>query len=122
MDPIGNVNPLLDALRRQLAENIERLRRSGRLAAASTAGRGERAARAEGLEPLVRRKVAALERRSPEGRRQATRAFVEAVLVSEFGEALLADPALGGMIEEIGDSLREDPQVREQLDAMLSEL
>ena len=123
MDPISNLNPVLDALRRQLAENIERLRKAGKLAPGSRASRAEQpAARAEGLEAVLRRKIAALDRRSPEGRSQATRAFVESVLVAEFGEALLADPALGALLGEIAASLREDPELREQLDSLLAEL
>ena len=44
MDPISNLNPVLDALRRQLAENIERLRKSGKLAPASRTSRAEQPA------------------------------------------------------------------------------
>ena len=38
MDPISQASPVLDALRRQLAENIERLRRAGRLSAGTRSG------------------------------------------------------------------------------------
>ena len=123
MDPISNLNPVLDALRRQLAENIERLRKSGKLAAGGRAARAEQpAARAEGLESVLRRKISALDRRSPEGRSQAVRVFVESVLAAEFGEALLADPRLGELLGEVSASLREDPEIREQLDSLLAEL
>lgn len=123
MDPISNLNPVLDALRRQLAENIERLRKSGKLAAGGRATRAEQpAAGAEGLEAALRRKISALDRRSPEGRSQATRVFVESVLAAEFGEALLADPGLGELLGEVSASLREDPEIRAQLDSLLAEL
>lgn len=122
MDPISGVNPVLDALRKQLAENIERLRKSGRLAAAG-AGRaaGAAAARSESLEAALGRKLSALDRRSPEGRAAATRAFIETALVAEFGQGLLSDPAFGDMVAELSSSLREDPQMREQFDLMLKE-
>src|SRR5262245_29964761 len=125
MDPISQLNPVLDALRRQLAENIERMRRSGKLAAA---GRGAgaapsaAAAAAEPLEAAVRRRVGAIDRRSPEGLAAATRVFIETVLVAEFGAGLLADPGLGEMLNEISATLREDPELRQQLDGMLGEL
>jgi hypothetical protein len=124
MDPINSLNPVLDALRRQLAENIERLRKSGALAASSSArGAGQpAAARADSLEAMLRRKLSAIDRRSPEGKARAAQAFVESVLVAEFGEALLSDPGLGAMLEEIAASLRDDPQLRERLDGMLGEL
>jgi hypothetical protein len=66
--------------------------------------------------------AAALDRRSPEGRAAATRAFVENALVAEFGPGLLSDPAFGDMVGEISAALREDPQLREQFDHMLTEL
>jgi hypothetical protein len=122
MDPISNVNPILDALRKQLAENIERLRKSGRLAASSTSGAAPAAGGTETLEAALGRKLAALDRRSPEGRAAATRAFVESALVAEFGQGLLSDPAFGDMVADISASLREDPELRERLDRMLTEL
>jgi hypothetical protein len=123
MDPISPFNPVLDALRRQVAENIERLRKSGKLAAGARGDRTEQAgARGEGLESVLRRKISALDRRSPEARAQAARLFVETVLVAEFGEALLSDPGLGDLLSEVGASLSEDPQLREQLDRALAEI
>jgi hypothetical protein len=124
MDPISHLNPVLDALRRQLAENIERMRKAGKLAAARTDEAREPAAAdaAEALEAAVRRRVAALDRRSPEGLAAASRAFVETVLLAEFGQGLLSDPGLGEMLGELSASLREDPEIREQLDRMLGEI
>ena len=123
MDPISQVNPVLDALRKQLAENIERLRKSGKLAAGA---RPERAASsgagAEGLEAVLRRRLSALDRRSAEGLGAATRIFIEAALVAEFGAGLVADPAFGAMVAEISDSLRQDEHTREQLDRLLTGL
>jgi hypothetical protein len=122
MDPISQVNPLLDALRKQLTENIERMRKSGQLATAGKAGAAPAAAGAESLEAALGRKLAALDRRSPEGRAAATRAFVESALVAEFGQGLLSDPAFGDMVAEISATLREDPATCEQLDQMLAGL
>ena len=121
MDPINNLNPALEALRRQLAENIDRLRRSGKLAAGTRAAQAERPG-VEGLEAALRRRISALDRASPEGKRRATRIFVEAVLAAEFGEAVLADPGLGEMLGEISASLLADPQLSERLDRLFSEL
>jgi len=124
MDPISQVNPVLDALRKQLAENIDRLRKSGRLAAAGAAASSgpASAAAAESLQAALGRKLSALDRRSPEWRAAATRAFVETALVAEFGQGLLSDPAFGAMVADIGASLREDAQMRDQLDRMLAGL
>jgi len=124
MDPISQANPVLEALRRQLAENIERLRRSGKLAAGTRSGAA--AARspgaAEDLEAALRRKLAGIDRRSSAGLSAATRVFVETVLVGEFGAGLLTDPGFGQLAAELSESLREEAEVREPLERMLAEL
>jgi hypothetical protein len=121
MDPISNFNPVLEALRRQLAEDIERMRKSGKFAGSPSRPAGQPAMRAKGLESILQRRISGIDRRSPDGKARAAYAFVEGVLVAEFGEALLSDPGLGQMLVEIGDSLRQDPQLRDQLDALLGE-
>jgi hypothetical protein len=123
MEPVSNVNPMLDALRKQLAENIERLRRSGRLgagngAAAATRGQAVR----EPLEARLRRRVGAIDRRSPEGRAVAMRAFVETVLLAEFGEELLTDPGFGEMLSEMSAMLAGDAELDARLDRVLDEI
>jgi len=120
MDPISQVNPVLDALRKQLAENIERLRKAGKLGGAGRAEQPRGAA--EGLESVLRRRLSPLDRRSAEGLAAATRTFVEAVLVAEFGQGLVSDPAFGDMLADLSASLREDAEMREQLDRMLAAL
>jgi hypothetical protein len=124
LDPIGPTNPVLDALRKQLAENIERLRKSGKLAGGGRAAAAPQPgpAAAEGLETVLRRRLSALDRRTGEGRAAAARIFVESALVAEFGAALLSDPAFGAMVAEIGDSLQQDPGTRERLERLLAEL
>jgi len=123
MDPISQANPVLDALRRQLAENIERLRRAGKLAAgARNAAAARSPATAESLEATLRRKLAAVDRRSSAGLSAATRVFVETVLVNEFGPGLLTDPGFGELAAELSESLREEAEVREPLERMLAEL
>ena len=123
MDPISQANPVLDALRRQLAENIERLRRTGKLSAGTRNAAAARSpASPESLEAALRRKLAAIDRRSPDGLSAATRSFVETVLVAEFGAGLLTDPGFGQLAAELCDSLRAEPEVREPLERMLAEL
>jgi hypothetical protein len=123
MDPISQSNPVLDALRRQLADNIERLRQAGKLARGAPPAQPSRAAHAgETLEATLRRKLAAIDRASPEGRAAATRSFVETVLVAEFGAGLLTDPGFGEMLAEVAASLQQEPELRQRLERMLAEL
>lgn len=123
MDPVGHIGPALDLLRRQLAENIERLRKSGRFAAGACVGAARPAAQgAPSLQEAFAARISSIERRSPRGRETITRMLVEVALLAEFGEGLLNDPAFGVMLDEISASLREDAQIRDQLDAMIEEL
>jgi hypothetical protein len=123
MEPISQANPVLDALRRQVAENVERLRKAGKLATTRPAGQAAAApAVAETLEAALRRKLAAIDRRSAHGLRAATRTFVETVLVEEFGAEVLADPQFGAMVSDLAAALREEPEIRDQLDRVLPDL
>ena len=122
MDPINQINPLLDALRRQLAENIERMRESGKLARGTPASAGS----AEASAPPPLDEVLAQRLAGPKARglnlAAATRVFVESVLIAEFGEALLSDPGFGPLIDEISSAFREDPAVKADFEVMLEEL
>ncbi len=42
--------------------------------------------------------------------------------MAEFGEALLSDPGLGEMLDQISVALREEAQLRDQLDNLLAKL
>ena len=113
---------MLDALRKQLAQNLERLRKAGRLAGRAPAA-GAGAARAEEtFDASLRRRVAAIDPRAPDGRAKALRAFVEAALVAEFGAALLTDPGFGGLLDEVSASFAEDPELAARLAAALAAL
>jgi hypothetical protein len=121
MDPVNPLHPAFAALRQQLAENIERLRKSGRVAV--RAGSPSPApAQAPSLHAAVAARVAGIDRRSAQGRERATRALVEVALLAEFGEELLSDPAFGAMLDEISSNLREDADIRVELDALIEGL
>ena len=123
MDPINSANPILDALRRQVLENVERLRRAGKLAAS---GRPADAAppdfAAETLEVTLRRRVGATDRHTSKGLEAATCVFVEAALVDAFGPQLLTDPQFAIMVKDIAHQLRDDLDLRAGLDAILTSL
>jgi hypothetical protein len=123
MDPVNQVNPALDVLRRQLAENIEKLRKSGKFTVRANAGAARPAAPDAGsLQAALALRLAGLERCTPQGRVAATRVLVEIALVSEFGEGMLADPGFGALLGEISATLREDADIREQLDRLLLDI
>jgi hypothetical protein len=123
LEPVSGSHPVLEALRKQLAENIERLRKSGRLApGAEESATGADAARPELLDEILRRRLSAVDRRSADWPQRARRVFVESVLASEFGDAILLDPGFGEMARTIDAALRDDALVSKQLDDLVAEL
>lgn len=121
MDPINNVSPVLDALRRQLAQNIERMRKSGRLGGGATAAAGAGASDAPSLEAALLARLAAPQARKL-GAAAAARVFIETVLLAEFGAGLASDPGFGPLVEEISSAFGEDPAVKAGFERMLGEL
>jgi hypothetical protein len=122
MNTISRRHTVLDVFRRQVAKGIGRLSNSVEPGdGLSARGDGKPPAPAEKVESIVRRRISALDRSSPESNALATRVFVESVLLGEFGEVLLADPGFAQMVGEVSASMREDPQLREQLDRLLLE-
>jgi hypothetical protein len=122
MDPINQLNPVLDALRRQLAENLERMRKSGKLARGSAAATGRAAASAApSLDAVLAQRLGGPQARGV-GLAAAARIFVETVLLAEFGEELLSDPGLGPLLDDISSAFRDDPATKADFELMLEEL
>lgn len=120
MDPINSRNSVLATLRRELAANVERLRKTGRLREAQSSKAAEGSA--ESLEGALRRKIKSIDRKTKDGRLQAARTFVEVVLAAEFGEALVSDPGFGFFLQELSASLTEDADLRSKMDMMFDQL
>jgi hypothetical protein len=119
MDPLNGANPVLAALRRQVAENVQRMRTSGKLGPTNNVQGGQSGP--VSLDDVLRRKLKGIDKQSAAGRSQATKAFVEVVLAAEFGEAVLSDPAFGDMLAELSTSLRADPELSASIDKVLAE-
>ncbi len=123
MDPLGNVSPVMEVLRRQMSENLEKLRRAGDSAAASrplpTVG-------GRTVEPNLRqtlgRRVGALERADPQFQQRATRLFVESILLAEFGADRANDAGFQMLIREVATMMAEEPTVAAELAQLFDEL
>ena len=64
-------------------------------------------------------RLAVIDRNDRSRRRQA---FVELALLSEFGDQLALDHALGDLVEKVSTIIAADPQTATDLDAMIDQL
>jgi hypothetical protein len=122
MDPINQVNPVLDALRRQLLENIERMRKAGKLPMRPGARVEGEANSARGMEAVLSDRLAGINAATPEGFVNATRVFVEVALLTQLGEDLRSSAGFGQLVDDVGAAMRDDPDVRARLERMFAEL
>jgi hypothetical protein len=122
MTSIGSLSRIVATIATQLAQ--------ARPAAGVTAARGrERTGVRGGAQPqdlaaLVALRVRSIDRDDPQRGRKAFRVFLEAVLLSRFGEQLLGDPQFHQLVDGIQTALDADPQthamVRDAIDALLA--
>jgi|RhiMetdeSRZDD1v2_1073273.scaffolds.fasta_scaffold28777_4 hypothetical protein len=73
------------------------------------------------LEQRVRQRIAQIGPDCPQRRRRALRVIVEASLLQEFGERLDSDPAFHEMVEQVVQTMEDDPALRAQIDLALRE-
>ena len=99
---IGAVNELVSVIQGQLAA-----RRPARKPAGQAAARGTRYA-PEQLTALIEQRVRQIGADDPQRGRKAFRVFLEAVLLSHFGEALVADPRFFQLVDEVQGGLEAD--------------
>jgi hypothetical protein len=121
MDPVSNLGAMIESVRRQLGTN-----RAGNAApssrTASTAAQretGAAQASLSGLQQALRQRLAAIDGDETTRRRRATRVFVEQVLLREFGDAIIEDPAFQTLLDQVQGLISADPELDRQLAAAL---
>lgn len=123
MDPLGNVSPVMEVLRRQMSENLEKLRRAG---GSATTARPLPAIGGRTVEPNLRqslaRRVGSLDRDDPQFQQRATRLFVESILLAEFGADRANDAGFQMLIREVSTMMAEEPTVAAELAQLFDEL
>jgi hypothetical protein len=113
----------MEILRRQMSENLEKLRRAGNAAAGSRA-LPQVASRsvAASLRQTLARRIGSVDARDPQFQERATALFVESILVAEFGEELVNDPGFRLMIREVARTMGAEPAIAEDLARLFAEL
>lgn len=114
---IGAVNDLVAIIQGQLAARTPA--RSARRGAARPAG--PRYAPGQ-LTALIEQRVRQIGADDPQRGRKAFRVFLEAVLLSHFGEALVADPKFFQLVDEVHDGLEADPACKQLIGTAIAHL
>lgn len=124
-DPISRLSQVMALLLRRPDSNISQRAGSSAKTADSTAAGHTAAPARPAIEDLRRRiqeRVRAIDPDDPRRRQRAARAFLESVLVWEFGDRLLLDAGFEDMLTDIQQSFSLDPDAARQLDELLEEM
>lgn len=114
---IGAVNELVSVIQGQLAAR----RPATRKPAGQAAARGTRYAPGQ-LTALIEQRVRQIGADDPQRGRKAFRVFLEVVLLSHFGEALVADPKFFQLVDEVQGSLEADAACAELIASAIAHL
>ena len=118
--PIGAVNELVHVIQGQLAARTPGRKTGARAGKAGTAAKARYAA--SELTALIEQRVRHIGLDDPQRGRKAFRVFLEAVLLSHFGPALVADPKFFQMVDEVQGGLEADNACTELIAAAISHL
>ncbi|WP_426165614.1 hypothetical protein [Pseudoduganella sp. R-34] len=114
---VSGVTALVRMIRSQLAPHGAA---AGRRAPSAD---GRAAATPDGtLARLVEQRVRAIGRDDPQRGRKALRVFLEAVLLDELGQHLLADPRFFRMVDEVQEALEQDDSCQPLLEQAMAQL
>ena len=123
MQPVDNIAQVMQVLRRQMAENLERLRSSGKLKGAATPGPSASVARtASTLRQTVERRIKSIDVDDPRFLEKATHGFVESVLLAEFGEGLVNDPGFRDLMVQVQSTMLADAEVANDLNRLTTRI
>ncbi len=76
----------------------------------------------ENLDGLIWQRIKNIARDDPKRGRKAFHIFLEAILLSHFGEQLINDPKFYQMIDDIQNSMEADPELRKMIDSAVEHL
>lgn len=117
MDPLDHVSRTMQVLRERMSADLQRLGPAPSAPAAARAGGA-----APSLRAGVAKRLKALDAADPRYLERTAQAFVEAVLLDEFGEALTNDANFRRLILEVGREMQADPDIAGRLAELAAEL
>lgn len=111
-----SVQQIVAVIRQQIAAPINK--QAGQAASAATgtprkAGSrsNTRSGKGSVLSGLIAKRVGALDKADPDRGRKAFRIFLESILLAEFGDALINDPAFYQMVDDVQIQMEKNPDV-----------
>jgi hypothetical protein len=123
MEPVHNIAQVMQALRRQMAANLERLGQSGKLTGQAAPHTGPDLQR---VQPTVRqamaRRIRSIDPDDPGFLDKAALVFVESVLLAEFGEKLLNDPEFRDLATQVQSAMISNAEIREELQRLTQQI
>jgi|SRR5215831_13534717 len=123
MDPVRGVSQVMEVLRRTMSENIETLRRAGRLPPGQQTGvQPARPQSAASLRRKVVRRLGSISENDPAFQQKAVSLFVESVLLDQFGESLMNDPGFRELIDQVCATMTQDEAIASDLRTLIVEL
>ena len=121
MQPIDSVAQVMQVLRRQMAENLQRMRGSSKVTAMPVAG-GSAVSAAAPLRQTVARRIKAIDADDPRYHDKVTALFVESVLLAEFGEGLVNDPEFRDLAQQVQSAMLADAELQSSLTRLAAQL
>jgi hypothetical protein len=113
----------MEVLRRQMSENLEKLRRPG---TAAGNARALPAIAGRAVEPSLRqslgRRIGSLDIDDPQFQQRATTLFVESILLAEFGADRANDAGFQMLIRQVATMMADEPEVASELAQLFAEL
>jgi hypothetical protein len=123
MSSIGSVQQIVATIRAEMAARItpgERLARAAQLRQASQTKVGSLEQRQQRMGNLIGQRVKALDPDDPKRGKKAFRIFLESVLLAELGETLINDPDFYQMVDDVQQTMEQDPQIADAIGKAVS--
>ncbi|NVE01848.1 hypothetical protein [Massilia sp. BJB1822] len=108
---IGPVGQLVAVIQAQLASRGPAARVAGKRPSALAQQSAQ-----QKLAGLIEKRVRQIDRHDPQRGRKAFRVFLEAVLLSHFGESLVNDPAFHQVVSDVQGAMEADAACRALVD------
>lgn len=117
--PISSVGQLVAVIQAQLSATAPDARRAEQRA---RPGKQQSAYAPDKLGQLIEQRVRQIGRDDPQRGRKAFRVFLEAVLLSHFGEELIGDPKFHQLVEDIQSVMEADEKCKALVDSAVQQL
>ena len=120
MDPIDSVTRAMQLLRQRMAANLQKQEAAPLRATAGPVSAAP--ARPGPVRADIAKRLRAMDADDPRYRERATEAFVEGVLLSEFGSEFTNDSQFRQLILGVAREMRSQAETAQQLDALIQDL